>query len=574
VSSLIFYLIFLNKKTSKIDQEYFQNQNYSSLNNLTCNSSKWIIISSINKIENFIFQYSKLSDWNIVIVGDKKLKVPNVGELKNFLKVHFLSLETNQLNLGFKISTFLKSNHYTRKNIGYLYAIRNGAKIILDTDDDNFLKDTNEIYYRRKVSIMDHYANYIGVVNPYEYFGHREIYPRGLPLCYFKKLSSEIDPYICPKRKSFSPIQQYLQDLNPDIDSIIRLTQSYKSNYFKFSSVGRDSIALPVGVFAPFNSRNTIFHEEAFWGLLLPTTVTSRVCDIWRSYWSQRLLWDIGGKISFGKSTVDHLRNSHNLLDDYKDEKMLFEDSRRLIIFLKEWKSDEPLLKNRIITLAREMYENGFWEINDYDLIKCWIEDLESIGYKFPEIRSSINEFNINEWCNPNNKKGNKQRVLSKIIGICFLTFPQFMFPSVNFFQLLYASTFPNLKFYVDFENNDKRTKFTYQRENLEITYIRTRKGWFSPKVLEDAVERYPNYKGYFYFHDDIFLFPWNFRDFDYEKIYAEDNRFGSAYTKYNKNYIKRIKTLPKKYKESLQNCNYKENTKYEGKRFLKYYTN
>ena len=44
----------------------------------------------------------------------------------------------DQLNSEFTIANLLPKNHYTRKNLGYLYAIKNGADAIIDTDDDNF----------------------------------------------------------------------------------------------------------------------------------------------------------------------------------------------------------------------------------------------------------------------------------------------------------------------------------------------------------------------------------------------------------------------------------------------------
>lgn len=48
----------------------------------------------------------------------------------------FLSTET-QLQLGYKVLKYLPWNSYTRKVIGYLYAIEHGAQVIYDTDDDN-----------------------------------------------------------------------------------------------------------------------------------------------------------------------------------------------------------------------------------------------------------------------------------------------------------------------------------------------------------------------------------------------------------------------------------------------------
>lgn len=48
----------------------------------------------------------------------------------------------------------------------------------------------------------------------------------------------------------------------------------------------------------------TLFDESCFWALLLPTTVHSRVSDIWRSYIAQRLMWDIGRSLVFSSPFV------------------------------------------------------------------------------------------------------------------------------------------------------------------------------------------------------------------------------------------------------------------------------
>ncbi|MFM7726362.1 MAG: hypothetical protein ACKO7B_06655, partial [Flavobacteriales bacterium] len=49
----------------------------------------------------------------------------------------FYSLE-RQRATGFDLVKDLPERHYGRKNIGYLLAIREGADIILETDDDNY----------------------------------------------------------------------------------------------------------------------------------------------------------------------------------------------------------------------------------------------------------------------------------------------------------------------------------------------------------------------------------------------------------------------------------------------------
>ncbi len=46
--------------------------------------------------------------------------------------------------LLYKIILLLQWNHFGRKNIGFLYAMHNGAEVIYDTDDDNILKVGSE----------------------------------------------------------------------------------------------------------------------------------------------------------------------------------------------------------------------------------------------------------------------------------------------------------------------------------------------------------------------------------------------------------------------------------------------
>ena len=48
----------------------------------------------------------------------------------------FLSVE-KQKTLGYRIHDLIPYKSYARKNIGYLYAIQHGAKVIYETDDDN-----------------------------------------------------------------------------------------------------------------------------------------------------------------------------------------------------------------------------------------------------------------------------------------------------------------------------------------------------------------------------------------------------------------------------------------------------
>lgn len=58
---------------------------------------------------------------------------------------------------------------------------------------------------------------------------------------------------------------------------------------------------------SPYNSQNTVHHRDAFWALFIPSAVSWRVSNIWRSYFAQRLLWEVHGHVLFVASTVDQV---------------------------------------------------------------------------------------------------------------------------------------------------------------------------------------------------------------------------------------------------------------------------
>jgi hypothetical protein len=132
-----------------------------------------------------------------------------------------------------------------------------------------------------------------------------------------------------------------------------------------------------------------VTYYEAFWGLYLPVTTTFRVCDIWRGFWVQRLLWDIGGRLIFGTSTVKQVRNSHSYIKDMDEEYQLYHQSGSFVRFLASWSSSHRSLAGRIAQLARDIAQAGYWQSKEVDIMDAWLADLHSVGYSFPSIISS-----------------------------------------------------------------------------------------------------------------------------------------------------------------------------------------
>lgn len=339
--------------------------------------SKWVVITTINEPTKAVKKLAALKDWRVVIVGDKKTPVN-----WHYGNCTYLSPD-DQIKLGFKITQHLPWNHYSRKNIGYLYAIQNGATMIYDTDDDNILiKD--DIYYlpaQAQTQVCNRAALFNSpVFNVYAYFGKPAMWPRGYPLDKIK----DSNPQTTFKSQVRPLIQQGLVDNDPDVDAIFRLTQNTQGIIF---DARVEPICLQRGTLCPFNTQNTIFHYQALWGLLIPITTSFRVCDIWRGYWVQRLLWDIKGNLCFTASTAIQERNEHNNFHDFIDEIDLYTKAGKLVDFLRAWQPQSLNLSDRILELTQEMVRADFIKQKDYELAQAWIDDLASLGYAMPLVK-------------------------------------------------------------------------------------------------------------------------------------------------------------------------------------------
>jgi STELLO glycosyltransferase-like protein len=332
---------------------------------------KWYVITTINKPTAVFEKFSKLSGWKGVVVADKKTPkdwyVPGIT---------VLTVEYQQ-NCNYKIAKLLPWNHYCRKNIGYLYAIEHGAQIIYETDDDNFLIDDRIHYLPEKAECLLASAQLI--FNPYVYFGQPSMWPRGFPLKEIGKSNNDHNQMI---KECFIPIQQGLVNKDPDVDAIFRLT---RNELVTFDS-SKPSIACNAGTMAPFNSQNTLFYYSSFWLLFMPTTVSMRVADIWRGYWAQRLLWDIGGSLCFLPPTAYQERNQHDYLRDFAEEIDLYLDAQNLITMLNAWQSDKQTVFERMKDLFDELVIDKFLRQEDVILLQAWLEDLIAVGYIPPKI--------------------------------------------------------------------------------------------------------------------------------------------------------------------------------------------
>ncbi len=155
--------------------------------------------------------------------------------------------------------------------MGHLYAIKNKASIIQETDDDNIPYNSFWKLPSEPMLLLNSDNKWINV---YSLFSKEKIWPRGFPL---NEINAD-NNYSFEKTKTNTLIFQGLADKNPDVDAIYRLTGALP---IKFDKV--KSFSLKAGNWSPFNSQNTIFKKEAFPLIYLPATCSFRMTDIWRS---------------------------------------------------------------------------------------------------------------------------------------------------------------------------------------------------------------------------------------------------------------------------------------------------
>ncbi|CAN0343703.1 unnamed protein product, partial [Ascophyllum nodosum] len=364
----------------------------------------WAVLTSIFDPTETVRQLGEMAGWCVVVVGDK-----NGPTEYDASGVTYLTPD-DQDALPYRIANILPWNHFGRKNVGYLYAVHHGAKVIYDVDDDNALIWPEEAIPHAEATEENKLLLFRGdesavVHNPYPCFGGPgNVWPRGFPLNAINEESSVPCGVIAEKkyrhkrREAPRPlgVLQSLANHDPDVDAIYRLTYPEGCLPFNFedspSSAGESPPrVVPDHSMTPYNAQATLHFPEAFWGMLLPVTVHGRVSDIWRSYFTQALLPSVGAVVAFAPAWVEQVRNVHDYLADFQAELPLYQRSGALVAFLLEYRSqlDEidpsdgrfTSIMERVEALAITMYEYGILEEVDVELTQAWLQDLWAVGY-------------------------------------------------------------------------------------------------------------------------------------------------------------------------------------------------
>ena len=331
---------------------------------------KTLIITSIADDKHPILsQFAKeCKERNVdyIVIGDTKS--PSEFKMEG---CDYWSVD-RQLTLPFELAKITPTRHYSRKNLGYLLAIKNGAEELVETDDDNIPRA--EFWTEKSREVKSYAFENAGWVNVYHYFTKNMIWPRGFPLEELQ--NKQIDLSTLKNIPVNCPIQQGLADENPDVDAVYRLTYPLPMNFEI-----KERLALGKNAWSPFNSQNTHWFKEAFALMYLPSYCSFRMTDIWRSYVAQRISWECGWSILYHEPTVWQERNAHNLMKDFEDEIPGYSNNLNICKELQalNLKPGKDNISENLVTCYQKLIDINVIGKEEMTLLKAWISDLSNL---------------------------------------------------------------------------------------------------------------------------------------------------------------------------------------------------
>src|SRR5574340_50640 len=299
----------------------------------------------------------------LIVVGDRK--TPRDWPQFEMSKNRYIPIEQHGC---FEVGRMMPENHYARKNVGYVSAMIDNPDVIFDTDDDNapngHWREPPAWECERCISIDAPY-------NAYKNFTAQSIWPRGFPL----DLASYpliLEPI---ERHMRVGIWQMLANRSPDVDAVWRLMGDIPIEF----ALG-EAFALDMGTWCPTNSQSTFWHKDVFPLLYLPSTVSSRFCDILRGYVAQRIMWSEDPYVGWGGPIVHQDRNPHNLTHDFWDEAFMYTHVWDVLRTLDKVDLSNMRIEQKLWRCYHDLLDAGIVKRRELVVLDAWMCDLQQLG--------------------------------------------------------------------------------------------------------------------------------------------------------------------------------------------------
>lgn len=323
---------------------------------------KCVIITTINKPTETILKHIQNTEYDIIIVGDNKTP----DDYKN---LNCIYLDTqSQKKLFPELSELLPHNHYCRKNLGYLYAIKKGYKIIYETDDGNFPYDNfdNILQYNNINMITEENNVWINIL---KYFANNAyICPRGFPLSLFKNEPKYLIKYVNKKPS----IINGLVDNDYDVDAISRIICNH---HHTIQLDKNKSILIDNRNICVFNTENTFWlNTELFICLLIPCSVSFRYCSILRGIINNIIFKKTNSYMMYSSANVTKKKKERNLISDFKNEYEMYIHGEKILEYIETDITNVISTKELLILIYKNLYANNVITQKDIEMLNKWID--------------------------------------------------------------------------------------------------------------------------------------------------------------------------------------------------------
>jgi hypothetical protein len=327
---------------------------------------EYVVVTTINPPTKLFDTITKRKDLTSVVIGDTKTPLDWFSPGINYLSI------AEQEGLSYRINKLLPLAHYSRKNIGYVFASKAGATGIIDTDDDNY--PTESWIYPTNSESMWIPPNSQGFINVYEHFTNDFLWPRGFPLDeILPSIGKTKDLNLIPNSEKLKVgIWQGLVDGEPDVDAIFRLT--HQSRDISFSQ--KEPVILTKGNYCPLNSQNTYFIKQLFPLLYLPMTVDFRFTDILRGYIAQVIAQHLDFAVGFCSPNVVQIRNEHNFFKDFQDELSTYKYSKLTVEIAESTVSEGTSIANNLHNIYDALIKNKVVKSLELSALEAFLKDI------------------------------------------------------------------------------------------------------------------------------------------------------------------------------------------------------
>lgn len=271
---------------------------------------KCIVTTTINNITEASKKFSLMPDWDFVVAGD--IKTPH-QDYKNNENIKYLDPQEQEL-LDKPLSDMIGWKCIQRRNMAFVYALKNGYDIIATVDDDNIPYDNWGQLYNQNV--VKEYTNDKIFFDPLSVTNYKYLWHRGFPIQHVHNKNENISFKM--KNIDKFDVQANLWDGDPDIDAIGRMIYNPECKFDTNEWYTTDKLTV-------FNSQNTIIKRDALKHYFMFDKV-GRMDDIFGSY----ILQKKGFNVVFGPPTVYQARNEHDLTVDLVKEYIGYENVRNI----------------------------------------------------------------------------------------------------------------------------------------------------------------------------------------------------------------------------------------------------